>query len=91
MNLYIRYINLWCQATTFNVIVEKEEQPVKETASELDYILMIPKAYRRAGRSFRLLAIGEGEVYIYDDLDSYDDRMTFRTRKPTTAYALVYK
>lgn len=89
--VYAAFIEDYTFATTFNIMVEKEEQPVKETASELDYILTIPKAYRRADRSFRLLAIGDGEVYIYDDLDSYDDRMTFRTRKPTTAYALVYK
>jgi len=88
---YAAFIEDYTFATTFNVMVEKEEQPVKETADELDYILTIPKAYRHAGRNFRLLAIGDGEVYIYDDLDSYDDRVTFRTRKPTTAYALVYK
>lgn len=50
--VYAAFIEDYTFATTFNVIVEKEEQPVKETASELDYILMIPKAYRRAGRSF---------------------------------------
>ncbi|MFG6370014.1 MAG: leucine-rich repeat domain-containing protein [Lachnospiraceae bacterium] len=89
--VYAAFIEDYTFATTFNISVEKEEQPVKETASELDYILTIPKAYRHAGRSFRLLAVGEGEVYIYDDLDAADNTITFRTKKPTTAYALVYK
>ncbi|GFI22613.1 hypothetical protein IMSAGC011_01389 [Lachnospiraceae bacterium] len=88
---YAAFIDDYIFATTFNINVEKELQPVHETANELDYILTIPKEYRRAGRSFRLLAIGEGEVYIYDDLDASNDTITFRTKKPTTAYALVYK
>jgi len=90
-DVYAAFIDDYTFATTFNLNVEKEKKTLYETDKELEYILTIPAEYRSALRSFRLLAIGSGEVYIYDDLDTATETITFRTDKPTTAYALVYK
>lgn len=89
--VYAAFIGDYTFATTFNLSVEKENKMVYQTDKELEYILTIPLGYRSALRSFRLIAIGSGEVYIYDDLDTAAETITFRTDKPTTAYALVYK
>jgi len=88
---YAAFIDDYTFATTFNVCVEKEKKSVTQTDTELEYVLTIPAQYRSALRNFRLLAIGAGTVYIYDDLDTAAETITFRTDKPTTAYALVYK
>lgn len=103
LEAYAAFIGDYTFAATFNVTVEVtelidrssyqfwENKTIKQTDTELKYVLTIPEEYRQAGRSFRLLAIGEGEVYIYDDLDTADDTITFATSVPSTAYALVYK
>ncbi len=88
---FAAFIGDYTFATTFNVSVAKGENPVYQSNAEMEYILTIPAEYRSALRSFRLLAIGTGAVYIYDDLDTAAETITFRTDKPTTAYALVYK
>ena len=89
--VYAAFIGEYTFATTFNVSVEKGNDPVYRTDTELEYVLTIPEEYRNALRSFRLIAIGKGEVYIYDDLDTAIETITFRTDKPTIACALVYK
>lgn len=103
LEAYAAFIGDYTFAATFNVTVEVAElidrtayqywqnKTIKQTDTELKYVLTIPEEYRQAGRSFRLLAIGEGEVYIYDDLDTDNDTITFATSYPSTAYALVYK
>lgn len=88
---YAAFIGDYTFATTFNINVEKEGKTLYQTDKELEYILTIPAQYRSALHSFRLLAIGAGTVYIYDDLDASVETITFRTSQPTTAYALVYK
>lgn len=88
---YAAFIGDYTFATTYSIVVEKEEKKLEKTDSVLQYILTIPQKYRQAGRSFRLLAIGNGTVNIYDDLDTNNDTITFATDTPTTAYALVYK
>lgn len=64
---------------------------VNSTSTEYQYTLTIPTAYRNLGTTYKLLAIGSGTVYTYDDLDSNPQTVTFKTDKPTTAYALIYK
>ncbi|MDE7418136.1 MAG: leucine-rich repeat domain-containing protein [Lachnospiraceae bacterium] len=88
---YAAFIGDYTFATTFNLNVEKEKKTLYQTDKELEYVLTIPAEYRSVLRNFRLLAIGSGTVYIYDDLDTAAETITFRTDKPTTAYALVYK
>lgn len=78
-------------ATTYSIVVEKNDKKLAKTDKTLQYTLTIPEKYRQAGRNFRLLAIGHGVVNSYDDLDSNDSTITFETDTPTTAYALVYK
>lgn len=100
---YAAYIEDYTFAATFNISVYRTERIVKplyqywedikveQTDSELMYVLTIPEEFRLPGRQFRLLAIGNGVVNIYDDLDTDDATITFATRTPNTAYALVYK
>ena len=88
---YAAFIGDYTLATTYNIVVEKEGKKLTTTTNTLKYIITIPQKYRQVGRSFRLLAIGQGVVDIYDDLDTSDETITFATDKPTTAYALVYK
>ena len=100
---YAAYIEDYIFAATFNVTVMKGEREigrsynmqvekvVERTDNELMYVLTIPAEFRLAGRQFRLLAIGNGVVNVYDDLDMDDTTITFATQTPTTAYALVYK
>lgn len=89
--VYAAFIGDYTFATTFNVCVEKGNKTIYQTEREMEYVLTIPLEHRNALRSFRLIAIGSGEVYIYDDLDTAAETITFRTDKPSTAYALVYK
>lgn len=88
---YAAFIGDYNFATTYNIVVEKNNQKVTTTDNVLQYVLTIPEKYRQVGRSFRLLAIGYGVVNIYDDLDMNDNTITFATDTPTTAYALVYR
>lgn len=103
LEAYAAFIEDYTFAATFNVSVAKTERviypsyqywvdnKVEQTDTELKYVLTIPEEFRLPGRSFRLLAIGNGEVRIYDDLDLADDTITFATNTPSTAYALVYR
>lgn len=88
---YAAFIGDYNFATTYSIVVEKNNKKLERTDTTLQYVLTIPQQYRQVGRSFRLLAIGNGVVNIYDDLDTNDDTITFATDTPTTAYALVYK
>ena len=88
---YAAFIGDYNFATTYSIVVEKNNKKVEKTDTTLQYVLTIPEKYRQVGRSFRLLAIGYGVVNIYDDLDANDSTITFETDTPTTAYALVYK
>lgn len=88
---YAAFIGDYNFATTYSIVVEKNNKKVEKTDTTLQYVLTIPEQYRQVGRSFRLLAIGYGVVNIYDDLDTNDSTITFETDTPTTAYALVYK
>ncbi len=88
---FAAFIGDYSFATTYNIVVTNGQKKVTNTDTELIYTLTIPEEYRLPGRSFRLLAIGEGVVNIYDDLDASDATITFSTAAPTTAYALVYK
>lgn len=88
---YAAFIDDYTFATTFNLVVEKNQKVQTYTDKEMQYTFTIPNQFRQAGRSFRLLAIGSGVVNIYDDLDTVNETITFATNAPTTAYALVYK
>lgn len=88
---YAAFIGDYTFVNTYNLSVEKEKKTVYQTDKELEYVLTIPVEYRNPLRSFRMLAIGSGTVYIYDDLDATTETITFKTDKPTAAYALIYK
>ena len=78
-------------ASTNDACFDEPNNNVEYTDDALEYVLKIPDEYKMAGRTFKLLAIGSGTVYTYDDLDSTDSTITFATQRPNTAYALIYK
>lgn len=88
---FAAFIGDYTFATAYQINVVKEKEIISATDTELQYTLTIPAEFRAPGRTFRLLAIGQGIVYIYDDLDSTNETITFATSMPSTAYALVYK
>jgi hypothetical protein len=88
---YAAFIGDYSLAATYNITLYNGNEKVTGSTRELQYTLTIPKEYRQVGRTFKLLAIGSGTVYTYDDLDSSDETITFSTDKPTTSYALIYK
>lgn len=98
-DVYAAFIGDYTYAAPFNVIVMKkvngdgkaEDKKVEDTKTPYTYILTIPEEFRQPLRQFRLIGIGTGEVYFYDDEDTDDSTITFTTQKPSTAYALVYK
>lgn len=88
---YAAFIGDYKFAKPITVVVLKAGEKVKYTDRPMQYILSIPPEYRLAGRTFRLLGIGDGIVNIFDDLDTSNETITFETNCPSTAYALVYK
>lgn len=91
LQAYAAFIEDYQFATCMNLTVLNAGKKVEQTEQPLEYVITIPNEFRMAGRSFRMLGIGAGTVYIYDDVDSSDATITIRTDKPSTAYALVYK
>lgn len=64
---------------------------LKDTGSAYRYVLTIPKEYRQAGRSFRLMKLEENGIAVYEDLDTIAEVITFETTAPSGTYALCYK
>lgn len=79
---------------TFDVVVtanDANKTKISRTNTPLQYVLTVPEEFVKSGRSFKLMAIGEGQVLLYDDQDADGKTVTFTTDYPSTAYALVYK
>lgn len=97
--VYAAFIGDYTYAAPFSVVVAKrvnvnskwEDVKIEDTKTPYTYILTIPEEFRQPLRQFRLIGIGKGEVYFYDDEDTDNNTITFTTQKPSTAYALVYK
>jgi hypothetical protein len=89
--VYGAFIGDYNLATTFNITLLNGTDTVKTTDVPFTYTLTIPSEYRNLGTTYKLIAIGEGTVYTYDDLDTNYQTITFQTDKPTTSYALIYK
>ncbi len=91
---YAAFIGDSTFATTFNITVttnDGNKTKIYKTDALYQYTLTIPEEFRKPGRNFKLLGIGQTAVDTYDDLDTDDDTITFTTDYPTTSYALVYK
>jgi hypothetical protein len=88
---YAAFIGDYNFATTFDITLYNGNQVITKTDTPLQYTLQIPSKYSAIGTTFKLLAIGSGVVYTYDDLDMDSQTITFQTDYPTTSYALIYK
>ncbi|MEG1846921.1 MAG: hypothetical protein RRX92_00510 [Lachnospiraceae bacterium] len=80
--------------TSFNITVTSNDAAktkITKTPTPFQYVLSIPKDLQQSGRVFKLIALGEGKLNLYDDIDATGDTITFTTDYPSTAYALVYK
>lgn len=82
----------WEYATSYTIsVVGHDSNKPLATYKSMKYVLDIPKEFLKGDREFKLLAIGQGTVYEYEDLDQTGNTITFETDKPSTAYALLYK
>jgi hypothetical protein len=88
---YAAFIGDYNFATTFYITLTDGKNLLGTTDGKLQYTLDIPTEYVEEGRNFKLLAIGSGYVFTYDDLDTDDTTITFATDMPTTWYALIYE
>lgn len=64
---------------------------VSYTATEETYTFKIPKQYWNLGTQYRLIGIGVGTVYFFDDIDADPTTITFKSQYPTMVFGLVYK
>jgi hypothetical protein len=88
---YAAFIGDYNFATTFGIELTDGDKLIGTTDGKIKYTLTIPTEFVEKERNFKLLAIGSGYVYTYDDLDDDDSTITFETDMPTTWYALVYE
>jgi hypothetical protein len=88
---YAAFIGDYNFLTTFDITLTDNGSMIGTTPNKFLYTLDLPTEFIEEGRDFKLLAIGSGYVYTYDDLDDNDATFTFETDTPTTWYALVYK
>jgi hypothetical protein len=88
---YAAFIGDYNFATTFDMALTNGKELLGTTENKLQYTLDIPTEFVEEGRTFKILAIGSGYVFTYDDLDTNDATITFATDMPTTWYALIYK
>lgn len=78
-------------ACALRVNVTKNNKEVSQTDRTYRYVIDIPSKYRNLGTTYRLIGIGNGQVYFFDDLDSNPATLTYETDKPTMTFGLVYK
>lgn len=89
--VYAAFIGDYKYACSIRVNVTKNQEEVKTTDTAYKYVIDIPQQYRNLGTSYRLIGIGSGQVYFFDDLDSVPSTLTYQTTMPTMTFALVYK
>ena len=90
---FAAYIGTNTFATTFNITVtanDANKTIVSKTNGAYQYTLTIPETFRKSGRVFQLLGIGQNGVVTYSDLDADGKTITFTTENPTASYALVF-
>ena len=90
---FAAYIGTNTFATTFNITVtanDANKTIIPKTNTAYQYTLTIPETFRKSGRVFKLLGIGQNGVTTYDDLDTDGKTITFSAEYPTASYALVY-
>ena len=78
-------------ACSLRINVTKSGKEISKTDQTYKYIIDIPKKYQNLGTSYRLIGIGAGQVYIFDDMDSNPATLTYETDMPTMTFGLVYK
>lgn len=74
----------------YRLQVMKNNKIVETTENPYTYVWNIPAELQCTGRTFKMLAIGRGNVITYDDEDASDATFTMTTSSPSTAYCLVY-
>lgn len=89
--VYAAFIADYKYACSLRVNVAKNNEEVKTTDRTYKFVIDIPQNYRNLGTSYRLIGIGSGQVYFFDDLDTNPATLTYETNMPTMTFGLVYK
>lgn len=89
--VYAAFIADYKYACSIRVNVTKSQEEVKITDRTYKFVIDIPQKYRNLGTSYRLIGIGSGQVYFFDDLDTNPATLTYETNMPTMTFGLVYK
>lgn len=89
--VYGAFIGEYQYACSIRVNVEHDKEDVKMTDRSYRYVIDIPKQYQNLGTMYRLIGIGSGQVYFFDDLDANPATLTYETTMPTMTFGLVYK
>lgn len=79
-------------AYTFSMKMERNDiVPVTRTLEPMFYRITLPDEFLAAGRTFKIISIGQGSVEVLDDLDVNDTTVTFLTKIPQAVFAVVYQ
>lgn len=79
-------------AYTFTMTLQKNDRVfVTQTLEPMFYQLTLPDELVAAGRTFRIISTGQGSIEILEDLDTSDSTVTFMTKIPQAAFAVVYQ
>lgn len=89
--VYSAFLEDYTFACSLRINVTKSGKEISKTDQTYKYIIDIPKKYQNLGTSYRLIGIGAGQVYIFDDMDSNPATLTYETDMPTMTFGLVYK
>lgn len=89
--VYSAYLADYQFACSIDMTTTKDERTITKTYPAYQYVVNIPSQYQQLGTTYRLIGIGIGHVYIFDDIDSNPATLTFETDIPTMTFALAYK
>lgn len=79
-------------AYTFSMEMQRNDiVPVTRTLEPMSYRITLPDELIAAGRTFKIISTGQGNVEVLDDLDFDDTTVTFSTKIPQAVFAVVFQ
>lgn len=87
---FAAFIGSYQYGGMYRLQVMKDKKLIETTENPYTYVWKIPDELKASGRTFKMLAIGNGTVLTYDDEDTNDATFTMTTTTPSTSYCLVY-
>lgn len=79
-------------AYTFSMEMQRNDiVSVTRTLEPMFYRITLPDEFIAAGRTFKIISTGQGNVEVLDDLDFNDTTVTFSIKIPQAVFAVVYQ